>query len=221
MSVPKLQLKMLCATCRRSLLARLPTFRHHVPLLSRSVATAPATSNAAPTNPPPPPTDTTAVLSSSFPGISQPLSTPHLSPSTPANAASAPGTKSRKVRSSVAGGAVLQGLGYTKAKPQILAKEDEEYPEWLWSVLDEKGGAAGVGVDVAALTKKQRAKYDRKQSKLMKEVLPSIPVHEQSKDLTKPGDDAVTSLDRRQEIVRSSRVARRKGIREDNFLRGL
>lgn len=116
---------------------------------------------------------------------------------------------------------MLQGLGYTKAKPQILAKEDEEYPEWLWSVLDEKGGAAGVGVDVAALTKKQRAKYDRKQSKLMKEVLPSIPVHEQSKDLTKPGDDAVTSLDRRQEIVRSSRVARRKGIREDNFLRGL
>lgn len=46
---------------------------------------------------------------------------------------------------------MLQGLGYTKAKPQILAKEDEEYPEWLWSVLDEKGGAAGVGVDVAGM----------------------------------------------------------------------
>jgi hypothetical protein len=27
-----------------------------------------------------------------------------------------------KIRSSVAGGAVLNGLGYTKAKPQVLAK---------------------------------------------------------------------------------------------------
>lgn len=72
-----------------------------------------------------------------------------------------------------------------------------------------------------ALTKKQRTKYDRKQSKLRANIAPSIPVHEQSIDLTGPGDDAITSLEKRQEIVKSSRVARRKCIREDNFLRGL
>lgn len=89
------------------------------------------------------------MLASSNPGISQPLSTPHFSPVPSATTASTTGPKSRKVRSSVAGGALLQGLGYTKAKPQILAKEDEEYPDWLWGVLDEKGGSASGGVDVA------------------------------------------------------------------------
>lgn len=73
----------------------------------------------------------------------------------------------------------------------------------------------------AALTRKQRIKATRKQSKLLKDITPSIPIHEQSKDLTVEGDDAVVSLERRSEIIKSSRVARRKDIRENNFLRGL
>ena len=40
---------------------------------------------------------------------------------------------------------MLQGLGYTKAKPQILAKEDEEYPGWLWGILDEGAAVGGEG----------------------------------------------------------------------------
>jgi hypothetical protein len=72
-----------------------------------------------------------------------------------------------------------------------------------------------------APTRKQRIKATRKQSKLSKDMPPSIPIHEQSRDLTVEGDDAVVSLERRSEIIRSSRVVRRKGIREDNFLRGL
>lgn len=71
------------------------------------------------------------------------------------------------------------------------------------------------------MTKKQRAKYDRKQSKLLQSLPERIPLHEQSKDLTGPGDGAIVSLERRQEITKSSREARRKNIRESNFLRGM
>jgi len=71
------------------------------------------------------------------------------------------------------------------------------------------------------MTKKQRQKYDRKQERLQKNMTKHIPLHEQSADLTRPGDDAVVSLQRRQELTKSSRVARRKGIRESNFLRGM
>jgi hypothetical protein len=124
---------MLCAPCRRRLLTRLPLFRNHLPLpllTHRTIATAPATPNAAPIDPPPP------------------------SPSSPASSsasttAGTSGSKTRvkeKIRSSVAGGAVLNGLGYTKAKPQVLAKEDEEYPSWLWGILDEGAAVKGEGV---------------------------------------------------------------------------
>lgn len=71
------------------------------------------------------------------------------------------------------------------------------------------------------MTKKQRHRYDRKQERLQQNIPQQIPVHEQSKDLTGPEDDAITSLERRQEITKSSRTARRKAIREDNFLRSM
>jgi large subunit ribosomal protein L54 len=71
------------------------------------------------------------------------------------------------------------------------------------------------------MTKKQRHRYDKKQDRLLKDLPVQIPVHEQSKDLTGPGDDAVTSLTRRQEITKSARAARRKGIRESNFLKSM
>lgn len=69
------------------------------------------------------------------------------------------------------------------------------------------------------MTKKQRARYDKVQEKLRAKMPVLIPVHEQSKNLTGPGDDAITSLERRQEITKSKRVANRKDIRESNFLK--
>jgi hypothetical protein len=142
---------MLCANCRRSLQARLPLFRNHLPLpllTRRSIATAPATPNAAPTHPPPPSATSSHPAASSTPS-SGGSSSPPSSTSTPTNTtAGTGGSKTRvkeKVRSSVAGGAVLQGLGYTKAKPQIIAKEDEEYPEWLWGILNEDAAVGGEG----------------------------------------------------------------------------
>jgi large subunit ribosomal protein L54 len=71
------------------------------------------------------------------------------------------------------------------------------------------------------MTKKQRTRYEKKQERLLKDAPKSIPVHEQSKDLTEPGDSALTSLERRQEITKSARFARRKSIRESNFLKSM
>jgi len=33
---------------------------------------------------------------------------------------------------------VLKGLNYFKNKPEPVALEDHEYPEWLWTLLDER-----------------------------------------------------------------------------------
>lgn len=41
-------------------------------------------------------------------------------------------------------GTILKGLNYLKNKQDPIAKEDHEYPAWLWTVLDQKkGGGAG------------------------------------------------------------------------------
>jgi large subunit ribosomal protein L54 len=40
--------------------------------------------------------------------------------------------------SSVPGGTVLKGLGIYKDRAEPVAKEDGEYPAWLWRVLDRR-----------------------------------------------------------------------------------
>lgn len=37
-------------------------------------------------------------------------------------------------------GTTLKGLNYFKNKPDPVAMEDSEYPEWLWTLLDERKG---------------------------------------------------------------------------------
>jgi len=44
---------------------------------------------------------------------------------------------------------VLTGLNYLKGQPPVLARPDDEYPSWLWTILtpkvyedDESGGKA-------------------------------------------------------------------------------
>ncbi|KIW64844.1 hypothetical protein PV04_07150 [Phialophora macrospora] len=225
---------MICSSCRRSLVSRFRTLAVSSnasvsPSTSlRYASTIPATPNAGPI---PAPVSISidhpnVSQSANTSGISQPLSEPH-TPSTSTAKTSGPtstkdGKAATKTRSSVPGGKELRGLGYTKAKPKILAMEDDEYPEWLWTLLDEKRpGAMAEKVDLAAMTKKQRLRYEKKQERLLKDIPKQIPVHEQSKDLTGPGDDAVTSLQRRQEITKSARAARRRGIRESNFLKSM
>lgn len=48
-----------------------------------------------------------------------------------------------------------------------------------------------------------------------------VPLHEQSRDLTGPGDDAIASHKARTDLTKSMRGARRKEIRETNFLKSM
>ena len=54
------------------------------------------------------------------------------SPQTASSSSSEPATVS-----SVPAGTLLRGLGYLKGKDPPIAKEDHEYPKWLWGLLDE------------------------------------------------------------------------------------
>lgn len=52
------------------------------------------------------------------------------------------------MRSSVAAGTPLKGLNFLKDRQDPVALPDEEYPEWLWSILErqeKKGESAAAG----------------------------------------------------------------------------
>lgn len=84
-----------------------------------------------------------------------------------------------------------------------------------------------------ALNKKQRKRYDKKMAALAATQPRKIPLHEQATDIIPaeynteqdgPRDiiaEAAAGLEKTEEITKSAREARRKGIRESNFLRGL
>jgi large subunit ribosomal protein L54 len=94
--------------------------------------------------------------------VSQPLSTPtHGIPEPPkwvnpgkdaaTTAAATDAAAPTHEPSSCVAGTPLKGLNYTKGKPDIVALEDHEYPDWLWTLLDDsakKSNDAG-GADVA------------------------------------------------------------------------
>jgi len=131
-----------------------------------------------------------------------------------------PGTT--KLRGSIEGGAELRNINYIKGSPPVLAMEDDEYPEWLWTLLTPKASAIEGQLakgDLAEMTKKQRQRYEKKQEKLRKSMPVQIPLHEQSIDLTPADASATESLSKRMELTKSQRDARRKSIRESNFLK--
>lgn len=84
-----------------------------------------------------------------------------------------------------------------------------------------------------ALNKKQRKRYEKKMAARAATLPPKIPVHHHATDITPAqynrGEQAATDvlgdaaqgLEKRSEITKSAREARRKAIREANFLRGL
>lgn len=47
------------------------------------------------------------------------------------------------MQSSLPAGTVLKGLNFFKDKQDPVAMADEEYPAWLWKVLDKSSGEAG------------------------------------------------------------------------------
>lgn len=126
--------------------------------------------------------------------------------------------------SSCPAGTSLASLSYVKQPTTpLVALEDDQYPAWLWTLVADKSGTGQVkgGVDVTTMTKKMRAKYERKMAKLAAELEQPVPLHEQSKDLTEHGESAEVHMARQRELTQSMRQARRKGIREANFLRSM
>ncbi|KAL4948230.1 mitochondrial ribosomal protein L37-domain-containing protein [Aspergillus filifer] len=237
-------MKMICQSCRSSILTRFQpqtltsSLSTSQRIQFRSYSDNKPTVSAAP--PPPKPRqpigdDITipSAISSATPGISQPLSTPDtvhvdVDPTAKVNK-----TVERPPSTCLAG-TKLEGLNYFKNKPDVFAKEDSEYPEWLWGLLDGgKKEAKKGGVDPNTLNKKQRKRYDKKMAARAATMPVQIPIHHQATDITpaaynRDGEvsadllkQATDSLEKRGEITKSAREARRKAIREANFLSGL
>lgn len=108
----------------------------------------------------------TPVTATPIPGAQQPpppatsssAAQPFSEASTPApKKDAAPPAAEKKVpivRSSVPAGTPLKGLNFLKDKPDPVALPDEEYPEWLWGILErqEKKGETGSAGDLFCMS---------------------------------------------------------------------
>lgn len=61
--------------------------------------------------------------------------------------------KAERPPSSCPAGTKMNGLNYFKNKPDVFAKEDSEYPDWLWDLLADssKKKTDKGGVDVRCM----------------------------------------------------------------------
>lgn len=82
------------------------------------------------------------------------------------------------------------------------------------------------------MNKKQRKRYEKKLAARTGPLAAKVPVHHHAHDITPapynrdaPSADAMadaaSGFEQREEIIKSAREARRKAIKESNFLRGL
>ncbi|KAL8936063.1 MAG: hypothetical protein Q9211_004369 [Gyalolechia sp. 1 TL-2023] len=134
----------------------------------------------------------------------------------------------------------LRGLAFLKDKEPPVAREDDEYPDWLWGLLDQgkfgkKGTEGGGGEgDLFSKSAKQRriaARLARRSNSAAESRAPPVPLHEQSVDLPSAphnrfGRDVdveagARAQEAREELTASMRGKRRKSIKEANFLRGM
>ncbi|KAK6405258.1 hypothetical protein LTR95_018789, partial [Oleoguttula sp. CCFEE 5521] len=145
---------MICTNCLRRLArsSRLPSKRPY--------------STPAPSQPSiPRPDDGTAATS-------QPMHAKSVS-TTSAPSISAAKAAPPRTPSSVPAGTLLKGLNYIKGKQDPVALEDEEYPEWLWSVLEkaQKSDGAAAGGDESDLFSKSKKQRQRAAKSLRKRAL--------------------------------------------------
>ncbi|KAJ4288081.1 hypothetical protein N0V90_012098 [Kalmusia sp. IMI 367209] len=225
---------MICRTCLRAASrARIPpptsvgTRRaftsgptlHNATPVSAKTAPAPRQGTSSSSHTPPAATSTSAA---------QPFSEP-LTPAAKKDAVAAE-KKVPLVRSSVPAGTPLKGLNFLKDRQDPLALADDEYPEWLWGILEqqEKKGEGAAAGDLFSKSKKQRrlaAKRLRKEQLANPGMLvPKVPIYEQTIDL--PAGDgslegAVKAGDARGELTKAMREKRRAGIKERNFLQAM
>ncbi|KAF1951943.1 hypothetical protein CC80DRAFT_480409 [Byssothecium circinans] len=227
---------MICRSCLRAASRSSKPTLSSVRSSSRPLSNTPALRNATPISvnistqtvpgrTPPPATSTSAAQPFSAP------ITPAGSPQLKKDAAAVAEKKATPlVRSSVPAGTPLKGLNFLKDKSDPVAMADDEYPEWLWTILDrqeKKGEGAGAG-DLFSKSKKQRrlaAKRLRKEQLANPELLvPKVPVYEQTVDL--PASDgslegAVKAIEARDGLTKAMRGKRRADIKEKNFLKAM
>lgn len=128
-------IKMICQRCNYRL-SLLSANRTSARTFSRSSVRASSSD-------PPPATSTSAAQPFSTPFTPSPSKTPAI----PSGSSSK--TQTLAVVSSVPAGTLLKGLGYIKGQEAPLAREDGEYPNWLWGLLgsgstvEEAEGAVG------------------------------------------------------------------------------
>ncbi|KAL9137282.1 MAG: hypothetical protein Q9175_001508 [Cornicularia normoerica] len=179
---------------------------------------------------PPPATSTSAAQPFSTPFTPSPSKTPGI-PSSPNTTPKAASKSPVRPPSSVPAGTPLRGLGYIKGQEGPIAKEDSEYPEWLWGLLEPKHGgltAEGVVGDAFAKSKKQR-RLASKAARALKtgsygtSHTVQVPLEEQSIDLPAGMGEAEgrKALYAREGLRSAMRTARRKKIKESNFLKGM
>ena len=143
-------------TTASSAARQLPLARSQLRFYSDKSTNSPVAAPSSPANPRQPSAGdqtTPSAISSATPGVSQPLSTPegvHID--------GQPGSASKPVverpPSSCPAGTKLDGLNYFKNKPDVFAKEDSEYPDWLWDLLGDaskQSKADKGGVDVSSM----------------------------------------------------------------------
>ena len=88
---------------------------------------------------PPAATSTSAAQPFSTPFTPSPSKTPDI-PSSPNTTSKATSQGPAHPPSSAPAGTPLRGLGYIKGQEVPVAREDSEYPDWLWGLLGPKQG---------------------------------------------------------------------------------
>ncbi|WRT64743.1 uncharacterized protein IL334_001677 [Kwoniella shivajii] len=73
---------------------------------------------------------------------------------------SKPKPKSTKIVSSVPAGTTLTGLSILKDKPDPVALEDDQYPPWLWNLLEDTSKAHKVAENNVELHKEGQEGFD-------------------------------------------------------------
>lgn len=127
---------MICQRCTRLLSPSLHSSTILRPLSTTSILLRPES--------PPPATSTSAAQPFSTPFTPSPGKTPGI-PSSPSTTPKAASRNPARPPSSVPAGRPLRGLGYIKGQEGPFAKEDSEYPDWLWGLLDPKSNEAEEG----------------------------------------------------------------------------
>ncbi|PSS25338.1 hypothetical protein M430DRAFT_47813 [Amorphotheca resinae ATCC 22711] len=177
------------------------------------------------------PTPSSAAAATST-GVAQPFS----NPLEPSGTTQRPKARSTPLPvSSVPAGTPLKGLNYIKGRDDPVALEEHEYPEWLWTCLDQKKAVDDLddsAGDEFSKSKKLRRKAAKRQRKLEEKLRLSgevieekIPVTRQSIDLpaneTGTVEGAMEAGRAREELRINMRKERRSSIKEKNFLKSM